>query len=487
MKLLLVFIFLASILFSKEISDVTLDDAIKIALENNKKNKISKLALQIADAQYNQAISANYPTINAMLVGQRKNEDRLFEMKGDITLPEDTAKSLALATLLTKTNPFTSNPYTLSEAQGALSLMPASTFKNSKLSMDTDITAAGRDTIKGSINLQYPIYTGGKVSSLIEQARLNKHLALNNIKREDLNVVYDTKKYFYGYVLTNELHKIVKGTLSRMKYIESLTKTFYESGESLNVKKTDYLSVQVTVSLIESMLAKIESNRILVKSALVNAMGLKWNDDINPKYTNKLLPPNYTIAGLVEEAYKNNSDITKMDIALKITDQQIKEQQSGHYPQLVFLGEVSKTVNSYEYGFLSDDQQNEWNIGFAANIPLFDGFRTTNSVNEKRLEKKKMYLLQDMLKEGVALQVKNELTKALIGFKQIQTLKKAKKLAKQSRELNIKGYQIDAIEPEEVIQSQYIEAYVKADYLKYVHDYLLSLATIDRLVGKEIK
>ena len=42
-------------------------------------------------------------------------------------------------------------------------------------------------------------------------------------------------------------------------------------------------------------------------------------------------------------------------------------------------------------------------------------------------------------------------------------------------------------EPEKVIEAQLIESYVNADYLKYVHDYLLSLAKIDKLIGQEIK
>ncbi|KAB7886357.1 TolC family protein, partial [Poseidonibacter ostreae] len=331
-------------------------------------------------------------------------------------------------------------------------------------------------------------FTGGKISSVIQQAKLNKLLAMNTIRRNDLAVVYDIKKYFYGYVLTNELYEIAKSTLDRMNYVSDLTKQFYESGDSLNVKKTDYLSIQVTVALIESIVAKIEANRFMVKSALANAMGLSWDSEINPKYTNnELLPPKYSLSKLVQDAYKTNSDIRKMDIALKISKEQIKEQKAGHYPSVALLGELSHTYNSYEFGYLSDNKENSWNVGFAAEIPLFDGFKTTNMVNEKKLEKKKLYLLQDMLKEGVALQIKNELNNALLGFKQIQTLKKAKKLARDSRELNIRGYQIDAITPQKVIESQYIESYVKADYLKYVHDYLLSLAKIDKLIGQEVK
>ncbi|APW66622.1 hypothetical protein LPB137_12535 [Poseidonibacter parvus] len=453
MKFILAFLLIVNALYAS-VKEVTLSEAIKIALENNKQNKISKIALEIANVQYKQAISANYPAINAMVVGQRVKEDVIYQQRGTFELPADLAIALG----------------------------------RSSIPADIDATALGRDTVKGSLNLLYPLFTGGKISSVIEQAKLNKLLAMNTIKRTDLDVAYDIKKYFYGYVLTNELYKISKATLDSMTYVESLTKQFYESGDSLNVKKTDYLSIQVTLALIESIVAKIDANRFLVKSALANAMGLPWDSKIEAKYTNnELLPPKYSLSKLVQSAYKSNSDIRKMDIALKISKEQIKEQQAGHYPTLAIMGEVSHTYNSYKYGYLSDDKENSWNVGFAAEMPLFDGFRTTNMVAEKKLEKKKLHLLEDMIKDGVALQIKNELNTALIGFKQIQTLKKAKKLATNSRELHIRAYQIDAVTSQKVIESQYIESYVKADYLKYVHDYLMSLAKIDKLIGEEVR
>lgn len=464
MKLLLVFILSISSLYSKELKSITLEEAIQIALENNKRNKVSKLALEVANAQYNQALSANYPTINAMLVGIRKDENHIYQQRGNFNLNEEETKDLIQN--LTGVRPPVASPLSIPATLNPVSY--------------------GRDTVKGSINLEYPVYTGGKISAIIEQAKLNKQIAFNAMKREEESVVFDTKKYFYGYVLTNELHKIAKDSYKRMQFISDLTKKFYESGESLTVKKTDYLSVQVTVTLIESIVSKLEANKNLVKSALINSMGLSWDSDINISYTNRLVPPNYTLAKLVEKAYSSNKDINEIDIALKVTKEQIKEKKAGHYPTLAFMGEVSRTYNSYEYGFLNEDQRNRWNIGFAANLPLFDGFKTTSEVEEKIAEKKKMYLIRDMLKDAVAMQVKNELTNALIGFKQIKTLKKAKELAKDSRELNIRAYQIEAVEPKDVVQAQYIE-YVKADYLKFVHDYLISLAKIDKLVGKELK
>lgn len=451
--LILIFLFITS-LFS-ETKNITLDEAIVIANKNNKQNKISKIALEIAKVQYEKALSANYPALNALVLGQRANDASYLEMKGSIDLPDK----------------LTAAPLNLDK----------------ELAIDTKVKLHGRDTVQGKLELVYPLYTGGKITSIINQAKLNKLLASNTIVRTKEDVNFDVKKYFYGYALTSQLLDIAKNTLDKMQYISQLTKDLYEHGESLNVKKTDYLSSRVTVSLIESIVAKLEANRILVESALINALGLPWDDKLHITYDmNNLVQMNSSLDNLVKDAYENNNDISKMSIILKISDEKIKEKEAGFYPSIAFLADTSHTYNSYEYGVHSKNQEDKWHIGFVAKQSIFDGFKTTNSVKEKKLEKKKVYLLKEMIKEAVALQVKNEFTNSLIAYKQIQVLKKAKKVAKESRELNLRAYQIDAVEPKDMIHSQYVKSYVDADYLKYIHSYLISLAKIEKLIGKEL-
>ena len=91
MKFLLGLLLISNILLAKE-KEITLNEAINIALENNKQSKISKVALEIANVQYKQAISANYPAISAMIVGQRVKEDVVYQQRGDISLPSARAR-----------------------------------------------------------------------------------------------------------------------------------------------------------------------------------------------------------------------------------------------------------------------------------------------------------------------------------------------------------------------------------------------------------
>lgn len=460
-KIFFLLCLVGSFVFAKEVK-IDLDQAISLALENNGLNKISKINLEIAQAQYEQALSANYPSLNAIFYANRNNKDTIFEQRGSFTLPT------ALV--------------------GAISaLSPPGTPPTTSISADIDTKAMGRDTVRGTLELNYALYTGGKIDAIINQVKLNKELAKISIIRSENDVVFDVKKYYYGYILTNELYEIVNKIYKNMDLSTQLAKDFLENSITLKINRTDYLNAKLTTSLIQSTLAKIQMNREMLKNAMGNLIGLKWEDTVSISYDeNEILNQNIPLQKMIEKAYELNPDINKINLAVKIKDEQIKESKSAYYPQVGVFGNVNKTYNSYEYGYLSEDNQNTWNIGIAVKMSLFDGFRTENDILEKKLNKKVIDEQKILLEEGLALQLKNEFLTSSMGYKQIQILKDAVEVASENSELNLKGFKYEMIEAKDLIQSQLTEAYVKADYLKYVHDYLVSLSKIDNLVGKKI-
>ncbi len=226
---------------------------------------------------------------------------------------------------------------------------------------------------------------------------------------------------------------------------------------------------------------------MLKGGAIANLVGLKHNDIVHIKYdSHKILKQNSSLQRLIKDAYTLNPDINSINLALKIKDEQIKEVRSNNHPMVNLFGNVSKTYNSYEYGYLNEEHENSWNIGVAVKFSLFDGFKTKNEILEKKLDRRIVEEQKILLEEGLALQLKNEFIKSSIGYKQIEILKDAVDTASENSKMNFKGFQYEMVEAKDLIQSQLVEVYVKADYLKYVHDYLVSLATIDKLVGTKI-
>ncbi len=62
-----------------------------------------------------------------------------------------------------------------------------------------------RDTTIASLQLLYPLYTGGKISSLISQAAFGKDIAQEEMRRTNLQVIRDVKRYYYAAQLTQSL------------------------------------------------------------------------------------------------------------------------------------------------------------------------------------------------------------------------------------------------------------------------------------------
>ncbi|WP_164970301.1 TolC family protein [Halarcobacter ebronensis] len=456
----IVFVFLlACIMVNAKEFDLTLDKAIDLALENNGLNKISKLNLEIAKAQYEQALSANYPSLDAVLYAKRDDKDTIYQQRGEFKLPADMAAALGMMGIT-----------------------------STSISADIDTIAVGRDTVRGELEVNYPLYTGGKISSIIQQAKLNKEIKAEAIKRSESSVVYDVKRYFYGYIFVDSLYKLINDIYENMKFSRDLTKEFLENGTTLNIKKTDYLNIKLITSLIETTLYKIDTNRKILEGAIGNLIGLKYNDVIKITYEKQeILKQNQDLETLVKKSMDFNSDIRTIDLALKIKDQQIKEAKSEYQPMVNLFGNISHTYNSYQYGYLYEENANRWTVGLAVKMSLFNGFKTDNQVLEKRLDKKVVNEQKILLEDGLALQLKNEFIKSSFGFKQLKALQEAVDAATENSATNFKAYKYEMVEAKDLVQSSMMEVYVKADYLKSLHDYLISLATIDKLIGKKLE
>lgn len=441
-------------LFAQSLS---LDDAIRIALENNRNLKISQTALQIADAQYHQALSARYPQLTASASAMRMDEDPSFLMKGTFTLPTD------LASMLTQGHPEYIQP----------------------IPLNMDVKQMDRDLSVLRLDMMYPLYTGGKIDAIIKQATLNKSIQSEEARRSEAEVIYDVKRYYYGAMLAQQLGKETQDTLERMTMVKDLTETFYQGG-SLKVKKTDYLRTLTTVNMIASMSEEMHSNTELAKSALVNAIGLPWNSTVELSQ-NEFATPKLEgdLQTLVHDAYRFNPTHNQLKLAIDVQSAKVDEASSGYLPSIALTANAQKLLNSYDAGVVNDTNKNSWTIGVGLQWNVFEGFRTDYAVQEAKLNKRNFEHKEVLLQEGLALQVKYAFIKLGQSERQNTALSLAKASASENADLNTRAYQEDMVETKDVIEAQIMETFAKMAYWKNLHDFSTSKAHLDYIIASQ--
>ncbi len=455
-----------------DMQNFTLQQAINTALHNSEKNKISNYDLQIANEQYKQAISANFPSLDLEIGAIKKDEDFINITKGEIALPKEISNTLALISAPDAQKPLVQQAIATNQIPQVV--MP----------LNYESIVMGDTTVAGKLKLTYPLYSGGKISALQKQAKINKEIAQINQKSTKEEIIFSVKKYYYGSILAQQITNLLEETSFRMDALNDLTKSLYNGG-SEHVKKTDYYRTQIASSAIKAFYSQMQTKTKLAKSALLFAMGIDQQSKINLTNDKQIIQkPAKTLKYWIQTAYKNNKKLAKINKALKIYDAKIDESKSEYKPNIALLGTYEKLHNNYDGGLSNAQNDTSWSVGIGAKWNLFNGFRTDGKVSEAKLAKLKLKEQKKLLKNAIALQVKKAYFEAMGTTKQLKSLDQSVKSAQANRDLNTRAYQADMVKTKDVVEAQITEAQIKAKYFQTYYNHLLSYASLEQLAGK---
>ncbi len=418
---------------------LTLRDCLEIAFAQSRLRAVSNESVKIAETQLAQAQSGHWPQMKLGVTAVRMDEEPMFVFP---------------------------------------SVFPSQPPINVKL--------LDRDLLTGTLSVIYPLYTGGKISSLNKQAKIGVEVSKVEARRTDLQIARDVKQYFYGHILARHLHRLGRETLARFEATETITESVYLHGSG-KVKKTDYLRTKMMTSAVRSVIEELKSNEDLSLSALGNAMGVAWSTPLAVAETEiPFTPYDNRLDALVADAHRHNPLMNQVRLGLSAREEKITEARSGHLPIVALFGNLNRLENSYEGGLSNDENRNSWQVGMALELPIFNGFRTTKEVQEAKHRLEKLKYENMLLSEGVALQVKHAFLMIARSQGQVKTMKEALATAVENRELNVRAYAQEMVETKDVIESQLMEFAMHVLYLKALYDHQLHTGSLEYIVGSSV-
>jgi outer membrane protein len=474
----------------KNLLALSLQDCIEIAFEKSILRAVSRESVQIAEAQHGQALSGHWPQLKIGVTATRMDEDPNFIFPSRPLPLGEAAQPLAEAIAGTQLAKMGMTPDSMGVPayNAALSAATAEAMKNmnSATMPAQDVKLMDRDLLSTTLSLIFPLYTGGKVSALTKQAKIGVDVSRVESRRTDLQIIKDIKQYYYGHIFAKQLHSLGRDTLERFEATEALTESVYQHGSG-KVKKTDYLRTKLMTAALRSAIEQMKSGEELSKSALANAMGLSWNSRIELAETDiPFHPYSGNLDELVEKASNSNPQMLQVRLGLQAGEEKITEANAGHLPVLAFFGDLTRLDNSYDGGIMTDENKKSWRIGLSLELPIFNGFRTRNEVREARHRLEKLKKESLLLKEGVALQVKNAFLQIARSQGQVKTMKEALETATENRELHVRAYQQEMVETQDVIEAQLMEFFMHGQYLKALYDHQMNSGDLEFVIGSTI-
>lgn len=413
---------------------MSLDDAIQVALRQNKDVQIARLAIDKADAQVDEALGNALPTINLNAQYNRNTQVPIF------FVPNFNDPSAGLQAIQAGLD----NAYTV-----------GANFQQ--------------------ILFNSAVFTG------IGASRIYADAAREQYRAQVAGVVTEVKRRYYGALAAQEFARIAKVTLENtQKNFDNVDALFKEG----LVAEYDQIRASVMVENVRPQLTQANAGYANAKAALMTYLAMDIDqEDVSLSIDGLQDPtgvPNEADAAKL--ALENNFDVQALELQLQVLDEIVTVNRSTYYPTLTLLGNWQNNGQSNEFSNWLNASTSFVGVRFDFNI--FNGTRTIAQVQQAKVD----YLTAEQqlqnLKNLVRLQVRTVVNEIVSALERIQAQQSTVDQALRGVEIARLRYSEGTGNLLEVNDAETALARAQVNRLQALLDYHTNRAEYDRVTGQ---
>ncbi|MDU4960919.1 MAG: TolC family protein [Sporomusaceae bacterium] len=335
------------------------------------------------------------------------------------------------------------------------------------------------NNFKNSVTLSLPLYTGGKVESAIEQAKLSRDVSILGVEDSKQQIRLNATTAYYSVLQSANMVKLSQESVDRLQAHVQNVQAQYEVG---TVAKTDVLRSEVEVADAEQSLIKAENSYELAVASLNNVLGLPLDTQVDVKdqlaYTQVAL----TLDDAITQAMVTRPDLAQAEIAVAIAGEGVDGARAGYRPTVGL---------SAAQGWSDDDfpgtDNDKWSVGVTASWNIFDSGLTRSQVRQSQSTLEKSRQQQQQAKDAAQLEVRQAYLNLKEAEKRIATSQVAVNKAEEDYKIAQVRYTSGVGTNLDVIDSQVALTQAKTNYVQSLYDYNTSRAKLEKAIGASVQ
>ncbi len=330
------------------------------------------------------------------------------------------------------------------------------------------------ETYLSSANFSMTLYNFGKREGAVETARETLQAVGYNYDTVLDVVVLGVKQAYYGYLQAAAIVTVREETVRSRELLVRQAQGFYEVGTRARI---DVVRAESNLYAAQADLIAAQNAVKIAWANLKNAMGLRELPErpVAEEATIPTIP--YTLEAAREIAYVSRPELKSFEAQRRAQDQAIATARRGHLPDLVFDA-------SYFGRRDTAPLHSAWSVQLSFVIPIFDGFRTTNRVEETLRNYHVIRAQEEQQRQLVALDVEQSYLRLVELDERIKANEAAAAAAKENLDLATGRYQVGVGSIIEVTDAQTLYTDAQTTYIRAIYDYRIAHAQLARAVGR---
>lgn len=421
--------------------ELTLDEAVGIALNDNPTIKVANLEIERYDYVRKQALSSLMPQVDA-------------------------------------------------SAQYALALR--------RQEMAENLSFGGKNTFNVAGNVSLPLFVPS-VYRQLKMTRTQMEMAVESARANRIDLIAAVRASYYSILLAEQSLAVLEEAALTTDRVVKNTKDLYDNGLAAEY---DYITAKVQRSNLDPQILQLKNGVEMAKLQL--KMYLSIPEEVEVEVIGSLDNfKDMVLLGTDYEAdIADNTTIKTLDLQLELLDHQEKLIQTTRMPTVAAFGQISLIgqERSDLGGLLGGmtggsttttaEQSKFWwqypiSIGAQINIPIFAGLKKTNQLREVRNQREQLRLQRSYAEEGVRLQVQQSINTLLTARSMMLSNGETVLQAEKAYEISLTRYEAGAGTILELNSAQLSLTQAQLSYSQSIYDYLAAHAEYEKALGKD--
>jgi outer membrane protein TolC len=430
-KFLILFIFLSSVAFTQDIKIVSLEDCIKIGIDNSKTLKISKLKIISAQEKLNEVKTAQLPVLR---------------LNGSYSR-----------------------------------LSPVDPFKIGAMQISSSIL----NNYSTKLTLSQPVFTGSRLSSNTELTEFNSFAAETDFSKDKNQLVLDIKVAYWNYAKSIRVKETLEKNVLQVKARLTDLENLYNNGLATN---NDVLKVRVQLSNFEILLLDATNNIDIALYNLNNTLGIPVNTKLEPKAIIELKQPEIPkLEDLIKESKNNRSDLKSLDFRIKSGEAGITFSKAGWYPQLSLAANYLYANPNPRVFPTQDKFTGTWDIGLTLTYDIWNWKATSYQTKQAEANLEQTKVAKELTESNIDLEVSQNYKSLLSVTAKMKLTKETVEQAKENYRVTSEKYKSGLLLNSEVVEAETSLLLAEINNITTIADYLIVIARLEKSIENTLK
>ena len=256
------------------------------------------------------------------------------------------------------------------------------------------------DSGTGTVSLSQVVDISGVVRTATDAASLFSRIANLDVQRTRNDVVLQVKQAFYDVLRAQELVRVAEESLRNAEVRRKLAQAAVDAGVS---PKLDVMRAEAAVAAAQQAVITARNALQLAKSAFNNVLGRRVDEPVELLPVDEQVPESADFNQYLQEALAKRPEMIQANLGISLAENQITAAKRDQLPTVVVRGQWDFNLKTSTF----QPRESSFTTIAAVQFKIWDSGQTQGRVEQARADVDKAKITIENVREGIALEVRN--------------------------------------------------------------------------------